>query len=93
MANWYRKSNDKVLLVERASLNVDMLMLDSLIDSSTQYFIAESTKTVDLIDNTQHAPGDELWMGCGSVSKAGWLCERTIEVAPTGSDYPCFTVK
>ena len=70
-----------------------MLILDSLIDSSTQYFIAESTKTVDLIDNTQHAPGDEIWMGCGSVSKAGRLCERTIEVAPTESGYPCFIVK
>jgi hypothetical protein len=49
---------------------------DSLIDDATQYFIAESTKTVDLIDNTKHAPGDDIWMGCSTVSKAGRLCER-----------------
>ena len=74
-------------------LIVGILIQDSLIDSSTQYFIAESTKTVDLVDNTSHAPGDEIWMGCGNVSKAGRLCERTIEVAPTGDGYPCFIVK
>ncbi|OBT64970.1 hypothetical protein VE03_05631 [Pseudogymnoascus sp. 23342-1-I1] len=66
----------------------------SLIDDSTQYFIAESTKTVDLVDNTKHAPGDEIWMGCSSVSKAGRLCERTIGVTPTkaGEAYPSFIV-
>lgn len=65
----------------------------SLIDASTQYFIAESTKTVDLLDNTKHAPGDSIWMGCGSVSKAGKLCERTIQVEPTKEgEYPSFIV-
>ncbi|KFY99255.1 hypothetical protein V500_01427 [Pseudogymnoascus sp. VKM F-4518 (FW-2643)] len=54
-----------------------------LIDDSTQYFIAESTKTVDLVDNTKHAPGDEIWMGCS-----------TIKVTPTkaGGTYPSFIV-
>ncbi|KAH8600571.1 hypothetical protein B0O99DRAFT_649305 [Bisporella sp. PMI_857] len=65
----------------------------SVIDSATQYFIAESTKTLDLVDNTKHSPGDELWMGCGSVTKAGRLCERTIAVEPTSNgDYPSFVV-
>ncbi|KAI1003443.1 hypothetical protein K3495_g4766 [Podosphaera aphanis] len=67
--------------------------LISLIDEETQYFVAESTRTVDLVDNTKHAPGDGLWMGCSSVSKAGRLCERTIAVAPTDSQsYPCLSV-
>jgi hypothetical protein len=48
----------------------------SLLDADTQYFIAESTKTVDLMNAAQHAPGDDIWMGCSSVSKAGKLCER-----------------
>ncbi|KFZ24550.1 hypothetical protein V502_00966 [Pseudogymnoascus sp. VKM F-4520 (FW-2644)] len=54
-----------------------------LIDDATQYFIAESTKTVDLVDNTKHAPGDEIWMGCS-----------TIQVTPTkaGGTYPSFIV-
>ncbi|OBT74551.1 hypothetical protein VF21_07570 [Pseudogymnoascus sp. 05NY08] len=55
----------------------------SLIDDATQYFIAESTKTVDLVDNTKHAPGDEIWMGCS-----------TIKVTPmkAGGTYPSFIV-
>ena len=68
MADWRRKGNDKVLAIQTSD-NVGILILDSLIDLNTQYFIAESTKTVDLIDNTKHAPRDEIWMGCGSVSK------------------------
>jgi hypothetical protein len=48
----------------------------SLLDAETQYFVAESTKTSDLVDPNNHAPGDDIWMGCSSVSKAGKLCER-----------------
>ncbi|TAQ84111.1 hypothetical protein B7494_g7570 [Chlorociboria aeruginascens] len=51
----------------------------SVIDGATQYFIAESTKTVDFLDNTKHAPGDEIWT-------------RTIEVVPTEKGYPSFIV-
>ncbi|PVH86453.1 hypothetical protein DL98DRAFT_510520 [Cadophora sp. DSE1049] len=65
----------------------------SVIDAETQYFIAEGTKTVDLVDNNKHAPGDDIWIGCASVSKAGRLCERTIAVAPkTDGQYPAFIV-
>jgi hypothetical protein len=52
------------------------LIVCSVIDAETQYFIAESTRTVDLVDNSRHEPGDDIWMGCGSVTKAGRLCER-----------------
>jgi len=55
----------------------------SVIDSETQYFIAESTRTLDLFDNTKHGSGDELWVGCSEASKAGRLCERTIGLPPT----------
>jgi hypothetical protein len=48
----------------------------SVIDSDTQHFIAESTKTLDLLDANKHSPGDELWLGCSRVSKTGRLCER-----------------
>ncbi|CAG8955286.1 hypothetical protein HYFRA_00011268 [Hymenoscyphus fraxineus] len=65
-----------------------------LIDADTQYFVAESTRTLDLVDGARHAPGDDLWMGCSSVSKGGKLCERTIAVEHTESvgDYPAFIV-
>jgi hypothetical protein len=35
-------------------------MMCSVIDAETQYFIAESTKTVDLPDNTKHELGDDI---------------------------------
>ncbi|CCU76920.1 histidine kinase [Blumeria hordei DH14] len=77
----------------QASENQIMLIVRSLIDAETQYFVAESTKSMNLVDHTQHDPGDGLWMGCGSVSKAGRLCERTIAVFPTcGETYPSFVV-
>lgn len=72
-------------------LGVQRAMI-SLIDSNTQYFIAESTKTLDLLDSTKHAPGDDLWIGCTSVNKAGRLCEKTIDVPPTLGTYPVFIV-
>ncbi|KAL8826758.1 MAG: hypothetical protein Q9170_007282 [Blastenia crenularia] len=61
----------------------------SVIGKETQYFIAEATKTLDLIDNqVSDAEGDALWFGCGSVDKSGRLCERTIELPASH----CFTV-
>lgn len=65
----------------------------SVIDSQTQYFIAESTKTLDLFDNTKHLPGDNLWLGCSAVSKDGRLCEKTVGLPPTApGKYPAFIV-
>ncbi|RKF73010.1 putative two-component sensor protein histidine protein kinase [Golovinomyces cichoracearum] len=65
----------------------------SLIDAENQYFIAESTRSLDLANNNIHAPGDELWLGCSRVNKSGRLCERTIAVAATNSQtYPHFIV-
>lgn len=54
----------------------EVLTLCSVIDAETQYFIAEGTKTVDLVDNSKHEPGDDIWIGCAAVDKAGRLCER-----------------
>lgn len=50
--------------------------MSSVIDAETQYFIAEGTKTVDLVDNSKHEVGDDIWIGCASVDKAGRLCEK-----------------
>ncbi|CZS95515.1 related to nik-1 protein (Os-1p protein) [Rhynchosporium agropyri] len=73
-------------------LGVQRAMI-SLIDAETQYFIAEGTKTVDLVDNRKHAPGDDLWLGCASVEKTGRLCEKTIAVpSATNGKYPSFIV-
>lgn len=63
-------------------LNVQRAMI-SLIDRDTQYFVAESTKTLNLADTTQQDdPADALWAGCTSVPKAGRLCEVRTNLVP-----------
>ncbi|KAI9810097.1 MAG: hypothetical protein M1827_006708 [Pycnora praestabilis] len=65
----------------------------SLIDHETQWFVAESTRTLSFRDNQKHEdPQDALWLGCASVSKEGRLCEKTIELAPIPGGYACFEV-
>ncbi|EKG12536.1 hypothetical protein MPH_10336 [Macrophomina phaseolina MS6] len=68
--------------------------LVSLIDRETQYFVAESTKTLDLANSEEYeAPNDAVWAGCVSVPKAGRLCEHTIEQSPSPDGSPaCFEV-
>lgn len=63
----------------------------SLIDRETQYFIAESTKTLHLDDALQHdEPEDAIWAGCISVPKAGRLCEHTIAALPPQDGGPAY---
>lgn len=65
----------------------------SVIDQETQYFIAESTKTLDLADTSRsEKEGDDLWLGCASVSAGGKLCEKTIELPVLPNGYPAFVV-
>jgi hypothetical protein len=61
----------------------------SLLDRDTQYFIAESSKTLSLEDNTRFEdPSDALWAGCINVPKAGRLCEHTLKAAPSPDGLP-----
>jgi GAF domain-containing protein len=61
----------------------------SLLDRDTQYFIAESSKTLHLDDNTRHEdPQDALWAGCINVPKAGRLCEYTLKSVPSPDGRP-----
>lgn len=48
----------------------------SLVDGSNQYFLAESTKSVNLVDPQICETGDELWLGCGASTRTGGLCEQ-----------------
>ncbi|KAH6622177.1 hypothetical protein C7974DRAFT_315148, partial [Boeremia exigua] len=74
-------------------LNAERAMI-SLIDEETQYFVAESTKTVHLDDAEQYEdPDDAIWAGCVRVPKAGRLCEHTIAAPPPPDGGPaCFEV-
>ncbi|KAL5114157.1 hypothetical protein ACEQ8H_007954 [Pleosporales sp. CAS-2024a] len=66
----------------------------SLIDEETQYFVAESTKTLHLHNPKEHEhPDDAIWAGCVRVSKSGRLCEHTIAAEPPQNGGPaCFEV-
>ncbi|OJD30098.1 sensor histidine kinase response [Diplodia corticola] len=72
-------------------LNVQRVLI-SLIDRETQYFVAESTKTLDLADSDQsEVPEDAIWAGgqCNlSVPKRGRLCEHTLEQVPSADGTP-----
>ncbi|KAH7116209.1 hypothetical protein B0J11DRAFT_443684, partial [Dendryphion nanum] len=78
-------------------LNAQRAMV-SLIDQETQYFVAESTKTLFLDDALQHDdPDDANWVlqaaQCVDVPKTGRLCEHTIAtVTPPDGGPACFEV-
>ena len=61
----------------------------SVIGKETQYFIAESTKSLNLSDSQRcEVEGDGLWIGCTDVSKQGRLCEvRVIYIESEISEY------
>ena len=64
-----------------------------MLDRQNQYFIAEATRTWDLVNNDKaEVEGNGLWFGGGTMDKSGRLCEKTIELAPCLSRAPCFTV-
>ena len=65
-----------------------------MIDREKQYHVAESTKTLDLLNNNRsEEEGDGLWFGCGTLDKAGGLCENTIKLPPSVTSSPSlFTV-
>ncbi|KAK0618709.1 Autoinducer 2 sensor kinase/phosphatase LuxQ [Lasiodiplodia hormozganensis] len=66
----------------------------SLIDRETQYFVAESTKTLELANSDESEdPDDAVWAVCKSVPKRGRLCEQTLEQTPSSDGSPaCFEV-
>ncbi|EOD44976.1 putative sensor histidine kinase response protein [Neofusicoccum parvum UCRNP2] len=71
-------------------LNVQRALV-SLIDRETQYFVAESTKTLDLANADEfESPNDAVWAGCISVPKAGRLCEHTIEQNSASDGSPAY---
>lgn len=53
-----------------------ILTVYSVIDDTMQYFIAESSRSVDLNDTEVHAPGDNVWMGCSAFAKTGRICVK-----------------
>lgn len=56
------------------------LMSCSVLDNEYQYFLAESTKSLDIADSKKcEVNGDGLWIGCSRVRKEGRLCEVCLQ--------------
>ena len=66
----------------------------SLVDKDHQFFIAESTKTGNLVDPSSYEEaGDQLWQGCtGSTTRGEALCTNTIVAEDVPGGYPSFMV-
>lgn len=66
----------------------------SLVDKDHQFFIAESTQTVHLVDPSSYEEaGDQIWMGCaGSTTRSEALCTNTIVAEDVPGGYPSFVV-
>ncbi|KAL3419334.1 sensor histidine kinase response regulator (hsp90-like protein) [Phlyctema vagabunda] len=75
-------------------LNAQRAMV-SLVDRDNQYFLAESTSTLNLADTSvADENGVSLWMGCtGSTSREHALCANTIKASQAaGTPYALFWV-
>jgi hypothetical protein len=74
-------------------LNVKRAMV-TMIAGSSGYVVAESTKTLSITAPHTHVPGDQLWLGAGTIfPSTGSLCDLTIRMHPPspGSDQPFLT--
>ncbi|EDN97608.1 hypothetical protein SS1G_12461 [Sclerotinia sclerotiorum 1980 UF-70] len=65
-------------------------MISSIIDGSTQYFIAGARRD-------KSSPDDDIvndaWFGCFQVPTPGGLCENTLAISNAEEDpYPCFII-
>lgn len=75
-----RASRDKALTafaqLVALRLNVRRCMI-SLIDTSSQYILAEATRTVS-IASSRTADDDELWLGSAKLSRPDAICEHSM---------------
>ncbi|MCJ1420684.1 hypothetical protein MMC32_007043 [Xylographa parallela] len=82
-------------LAQLVAIRLDVKsVLINVITKDTQYTISEGTKTLNLADTRKaDSEDDNLWIGCGSVTKDEALCENTVALAGVpGGMNPFFTV-
>lgn len=76
-----RSSRDKALT---AFAQLGCLRLNAkrgvvtLIDSDKQYIIAEATKSLSLLNDAQHSPGDQLWFGNAFVARSHGISQDAL---------------
>lgn len=58
----------------------------SLIDSHSQFIIAEATKTLSLLSDDRHEPGDEVWLGNTIIKREIAVCHHAFKSSYTATD-------
>lgn len=84
-----RASGDKALTafaqLAALRLNVRRAMV-SLIDSTHQIILAEATRTLSLVSDQRHEPGDEVWLGNTIINRHDAVCFNSLSAQYTAKD-------
>lgn len=58
----------------------------SLIDSTQQYILTEATRTLSLLSDHRHMPGDEVWLGNTIIKRGDAVCHHSFKSKYTATD-------
>lgn len=84
-----KASGDKALtaFAQLAALRLDVRRsMVSLIDSTQQYILTEATRTLSLLSERRHTPGDEVWLGNTIIKRSDAVCHHSFKSRYTATD-------
>lgn len=84
-----KASGDKALtaFAQLAALRLDVRRsMISLIDSNQQYILTEATRTLSLLSERRHVPGDEVWLGNTIIKRNDAVCHHSFKSRYTATD-------
>lgn len=84
-----KSSGDKALtaFAQLAALRLDVRRsMISLIDSTQQYILTEATRTLSLLSERRHVPGDEVWLGNTIIKRNDAVCHHSFKSRYTATD-------
>lgn len=84
-----RVSGDKAItaFAQLAALRLGVRRaMVSLIDSTQQYILTEATRTLSLLSDQRHSPGDEVWLGNTILKRNDAVCHHSFKSRYTATD-------
>ncbi|KAK2613242.1 hypothetical protein N8I77_000166 [Diaporthe amygdali] len=84
-----KASGDKALtaFAQLAALRLKVRRsMISLIDSTQQYILTEATRTLSLLSDHRHMPGDEVWLGNTIIKRGDAVCHHSFKSKYTATD-------
>lgn len=84
-----KASGDKALtaFAQLAALRLKVRRsMVSLIDSTQQYILTEATRTLSLLSDHRHMPGDEVWLGNTIIKRGDAVCHHSFKSKYTATD-------